>query len=461
MKVAKSNYWWKNIVIYEMYVEKFGGTFSGAAERLDYLVSLGVDCIHLLPHYPSPMIDDGYDVTDYMAVREDLGTLKDFRDFLNRAHKLGMKVIIDFVLNHTSTQHPWFAEARGSKDSDKREYYLWSSMGKELLQAPNLFPDLKSSNWIYNKTTNDYYFSTFHQEQADLNWNNPKVFSEMAKVMDFWVALGVDGFRLDAASHLVKKEGTSSDGLPETHKIIKRIRRYLDRRSPGIILLAEVCESVENTKKYFGRGDECHLVYNFPLVPEIMLALKNGDSGRVRRFASKLALIPKSCDWANFLGHHDEMSLSVAAPARQEELFDYYDPEKRHRFGHGISLRTATMLGQNKEKMLEAFQLLFSVPGSSIIYYGDEIGMENEAIPFSEKDTRKSLRAEFPWEIAKQQAQNPESLLSGVATMAKSRHIIYPTVIGSITELLARRRMMLGELVKFPLVKINSIVRKF
>ena len=205
----KKKYWWKEIIIYEVYVDKFAGTFFGMAEKIGYLKGLGVGCIHLLPHYPSPMVDDGYDVSDYMNVREDLGTLQDFTDFVAKAHGAGIKVIVDFVLNHTSTQHPWFIEARGSAKNSKRDFYLWSRTGQEYPMAPNLFPDLKDKNWIYNEQTQDYYFSTFHPKQADVNWQNPEVLKTMCQIMDFWVDKGVDGFRLDAASHLVKKRGDS------------------------------------------------------------------------------------------------------------------------------------------------------------------------------------------------------------------------------------------------------------
>jgi maltose alpha-D-glucosyltransferase/alpha-amylase len=415
------NHWWKNAIIYEVYVDKFSGTFDGLTKKLKYLKFLGINCIHLLPHYPSPMIDDGYDVSDYLGVRADLGTIEDFSNFVKNSHSVGIKVIIDFVLNHTSTQHPWFIKARSSLKNDKRDFYLWSKTGKEYRKAPNLFPDLKSSNWIYNEQTKDYYFSTFHSEQADLNWNNPKVFSEMIKIMDFWINLGVDGFRLDAASHLIKKEGTNSDGLPETHAVIKKLRSHLDKKNKNIILLAEVCDSIEKTKKYFGNGDECHLLYNFPLVGKLLLSFKRKDKNVLEKFKKNLSDIPPNCAWVNFLGHHDEMSLAIVNKKEREELFSYFDPEKKYRFSGGISLRISTMFDGNKEKIIEAFKVLLSMPGSPIVYYGDEIGMKNELLLPQEKDTRKSLRGKFDWNIENKQKLDSQSLLVNISNTIKKQ----------------------------------------
>ncbi len=311
-------------MIYEVYVDKFAGTFAGFSRKLDYLKSLGVDCIHLLPHYPSPMIDEGYDITDYMDVRENLGTLDDFKNFIKNAHDAEIRVIADFVLNHTSTRHPWFVEARGSIQNDKRDFFLWSKTGKEYPTAPNPFFNLKSSNWIYNKQTDDYYFSTFHPEQADLNWENPRVFFEMMRVLDFWVNTGVDGFRLDAVSHLIKKEGTASVGLPETHALIKKIRSYIDQNHHTIMLLATAGGAVEKTKEYFGNGDECHLVYLFPLVGQLLLALKRNNPALLQNIVKTLSDIPGNCAWAIFLGHHDEMSLKIIGDEEREELFSFF-----------------------------------------------------------------------------------------------------------------------------------------
>jgi maltose alpha-D-glucosyltransferase/alpha-amylase len=405
-------YWWKNVIIYEVYVDKFAGTFLNLTQKLPYLKSLGITCIHLLPHYPSPMIDDGYDVTDYMNVRENLGTLQDFQDFMQHARAMGIKVIVDMVLNHTSTQHPWFLEAQLSLHNSKRNFYLWSNTGKEYAGAPNLFPDLKDNNWVRNAPTNDYYFSTFHQGQADLNWNNPDVFSEMMRVLDFWVAIGVDGFRLDAVSHLIKEEGTVCDGLPKTHATIKKIRAYLDERYRDIVLLAEVGDSIPETKKYFGGGDECHLAYNFPLVAQLLIALKNNQEKLPQEFIASMLEIPENCAFVNFLGHHDEMALGMLDLAEKEMLLAYFDPEKKYRFANGVSLRIATMLHNDTEKIIKAFNMLFEIPGVPVIYCGDEIDMENDTLPKEEKDTRKSVRGSFNTAVADKQGLDNASLLN-------------------------------------------------
>ncbi|OGZ74107.1 MAG: hypothetical protein A2908_03415 [Candidatus Staskawiczbacteria bacterium RIFCSPLOWO2_01_FULL_38_12b] len=420
---SEKKYWCKNAIIYEVYVDKFCDTFNGFADKLPYLVSLGVTCIHVLPHYPSPMIDDGYDIADYTSVRKDLGTIEDFKDFLLKAHDAGIKVMVDFVLNHTSTQHPWFLEASNSALSSKRDFYLWSKTATEYAKAPNLFPDLKEKNWIYNPKTDNYYFSTFHHAQADLNWNNPDVFDQMMSVLDFWVALGVDAFRLDAVSHLIKKEGTICDGLPETHNAIKKVRTYLDRKYDNIVLLAEVGDSIKESKKYFGKGDECHLVYNFPLVGRLLLALKKGEAVLPKKFIETLSGIPESCDWVNFLGHHDEMALGMTVKKERQGLFLHFDPENKYRFAIGISLRIATMLHKNNQDIIRAFGMLLGVPGSCIIYYGDEIGMENESLPLDQKDTRKSLGGKFDWSVAGQQVLDNNSLFLQISNIINNRNV--------------------------------------
>ncbi len=409
--------WWKHAVLYEVYVDKFAGTFANFAQKLDYLKRLGVDCIHLLPHYPSPMVDDGYDISDYKNVRSDLGTLDDFSLFVKGAHERDMKVMIDFVLNHTSTEHPWFREARGSTDNPKRNFYLWSKTGTELAGAANPFKDLKPNNWIISPETGEYYFSTFYPQQADLNWDNPEVFSAMMAAMDFWVHIGVDAFRLDAASHLVKREGTNSKGLPETHALLKKIRAYLDSRYQPIPLLAEVADPIPIAATYFGNGDECHLVYNFPMSGQLFLALARGDARVIEKTVQESGAIPGNCSWALFLRHHDEMNLGSLSPEDRKELLDHFDPDTKYRFGSGTSMRLATMLHGDEEKILEAYKLLFSIPGSPIIYYGDEISMENEPLPPGEKDTRKSVRGKFDWAKAEIAERDPESLFNGIANM--------------------------------------------
>ncbi len=425
MKIVSLNdaQWWKNIILYSAYVDKFAGSFERMQEKIEYLSSLGIDCIHLLPFYPSPMVDDGYDVSDYRGIRENLGTLEDFSRFMKSAHDKGIRVMIDLVLNHTSTEHPWFLEAKNSPENPKRDFYIWSKNGNEYASAANPFSVFKLSNWIYNPLTKDYYFSTFYPQQADLNWNNPQVFSEMMLVIDFWTELGVDSFRLDAVSRIIKKEGTECVGLPETHAILKKIRVYLDEYHPNVALLGEASgkDSITTLKTYFGAGDECHLLYHFPLVGKLFLALKRNDTNIIRKILEESKDIPSNTQWAMFLRHHDEMAIAALPETERQELLDYFDPQKKYRFYLGASLRLATMFQGNKQKILDAFQLLFSVPGSSIIYYGDEIGMENDALPAGEKDTRRSIRGKFDWNKADAQRADSKSLFNSIARIIQAR----------------------------------------
>lgn len=407
--------WWKNAVFYELYVDKFAGDFPGLTNRLDYLEKLGVDCLHILPHYPSPMVDDGYDVSDYTAVRKELGTIEDFRRFASEAHSRGIRVLIDFVLNHASTEHPWFLEASSSKNNPRRDFFLWSETGEEYKGAANPFYELKPSNWIKNPATGDYYFSTFYPQQADLNWDNAEVFREMMKVIDFWIDSGVDGFRLDAASHLIKREGGDSKHLQETHAIIKKIRQHIDARNPEVILLTEADGLPQIIKEYFGEGDEAHLSYNFPLVNYFFKAIIDGSFKVSEEFLKSVSGIPEACQWAVFLGHHDEL------PLRDAETLDYFDPENKHRFNNGLAMRLSDILGGDKERIMRSFEMLFETPGTPIIYYGAEIGMQNIDLPENEKDYRKALRGEFDWATAEKAVDDQSSVFNGIRKLIEER----------------------------------------
>ena len=422
LKLLTATDWWKKTVIYSTYVDKFAGDFATMTERLDYLTRLGVGCVHLLPFYPSPFVDDGYDISDYCNVRKELGTLEDFSKFTEEAHLHGIRVMIDLVLNHTSTKHPWFIEASASPENPKRNFYLWSDTGNEYAGAANPFSILKSSNWIANPAGEGYYFSTFYPEQADLNWNNTEVFASMMGVIDFWTARGVDGFRLDAAAHLIKKEGTGCVSLPETHIVLKRVRAYLDQHHPGVALLGEAHgeDPIPVLKSYFGDGDECHLMYHFPLVGKLVLALKRDDRSVLEPMLAESAEIPEEAQWVTLLRHHDEMPLALLPEDERGEVFDYFDAEKKYQFNLGTSLRTATMFRGEKRDILRAFEMLFSIPGSPIIYYGDEIGMENILMEANERDTRRSVRGVFDWVEAERQLADPGSLFHGVAKIIEA-----------------------------------------
>lgn len=413
----KNTKWWNNAVFYELYVDKFAGDFRGLTEKLEYLEQLGVNCLHILPHYPSPMVDDGYDISDYRNIRKELGTLDDFRNFVAETHKRGIRILTDFVLNHISVEHPWFMEARSSKTNAYRNYFLWSETGEELKESTNVFFHIKPKNWIKNEATNDYYFTTFYTEQPDLNWNEPKVMEEMLSIMDFWIDLGVDAFRLDAAPHLIKKEGTNSNGLPETHAVLKQIRAHLNEKHPEVALLGEVHDTPERTREYFGMGDECHMVYHFPLATKTILATKRDDDSIVNELVANMTGIPENCSWVTFLRNHDALVFGSLPPEEKTEMLEYGDPTEKYRFrtDRGIAVRLATLFEREPEKIKKAFSLLFEERGSPVIYYGEEIGMKNDTTIGEQKDTRRYVRGKFDWEIADKQTSDSDSLFSFIA----------------------------------------------
>ncbi len=414
--------WYQEAKIYELYIDKFAGDIKGLTSRLDYFQELGINTLHLLPFYPSPMVDDGYDVSDYRSVREELGTLQDFEELVRRARAAGIRIIIDLILNHTSDRHPWFIEARASRNNAKRDHYLWSDTGKEFPLIKSGVADIKDCNWILDPVTQTSYFATYYPEQPDLNWDNPKVFEEMLAVACYWAGLGVSGFRLDAAPHLIKREGTDGRGLPETHALLKRIRAALEQTYPDCILLAEAHQSIEDTKKYFGNGDECHMAYDFPLMEQMWISLQNGDTGVVRDAVRRSVDIPENCQWAIFLRNHDEISLDTLTPDIRRALLAFLDPDGLFRFkkGETTSMRIGSIYGGDRARMRDAFKLLYSLPGSPIMYYGDEIGMTNLPHQESIRDSRRYVRGAFDWKLAEAQRADPESLFHEVARLIKN-----------------------------------------
>ncbi len=418
MTPETTQYWWKQAKIYELYIDKFAKDINGLASQMPYFESLGINCLHLLPHFPSPMTDDGYDVSDYLGVRRELGTLSDFGTMVREAHSRGIRIIIDLVLNHTSTEHPWFIEARSSKKNPRRDYYLWSDTATEF---PLAKPMVSDHVWVENVDGNDFYFSTFFDTQADLNWDNPAVFDEIVAIMNFWIKLGVDGFRLDAAPFLVKREGTDCHGIPETHAIIKRLRAAIEHDHPNVIFISEAHQSVADTKKYFGDGDECHMAYHFNLMEQMWLALQRGETLKVQHMVDESFDIPENCQWAIFLRNHDEISLATLEPGIRAALVAFLDPGGLFHFKktNYTSMRIGSVFRGNREGMRRAFRLLYSLPGSPIMYYGDEIGMSN--LPHQEgiQDSRKYVRGQFDWERAEEQMADPTSLWHEVALMIK------------------------------------------
>ena len=374
--------WYKDAVFYELYVRAFcdgngdgHGDFKGLIQKLDYLQELGVDCIWLLPIYPSPLLDDGYDVADFYGIHPDYGTLDDFKAVLDEAHRRGLRVITDLILNHTSDQHPWFQEARTSRDSPRRDYYVWSDTDQKYREARIIFVDSQPSNWEFDPQTGQYYWHRFFAHQPDLNYDNPAVQQAMLDVVKFWLDLGVDGFRADAVPYLFQREGTSCENLPETHAYLKRLRAFMDAHYPGRILLSEANQWPEDTRPYFGDGDEFHMAFHFPVMPRIFMALARSDRQPILDILARTPPIPESCQWSTFLRCHDELTLEMVTEEERAFMWDFYAPEPRMRLNLGIRRRLAPLLDNDRRKMELANSILFTLPGSPTIYYGDEVGM--------------------------------------------------------------------------------------
>jgi maltose alpha-D-glucosyltransferase/alpha-amylase len=380
---AKDPLWYKDAIIYELPVKSFHdgnadgiGDFKGLCEKLDFLQSLGVTCLWLLPFFPSPLKDDGYDIADYVAVHPSYGVLDDFKTFLRAAHDRGLKVVIELVLNHTSDQHPWFQRARSApQGSPERDYYVWSDTDQRYQQARIIFVDAERSNWTWDPVAHAYYWHRFFQHQPDLNYDNPAVVREMLSVLDFWLDLGVDGFRIDAVPYLVERDGTSCENLPETHAIIKMIRAHVDNRGPGRMLLGEANQLPADVRAYFGDGDECHMAYHFPVMPRIFLALHLEDRRPIVDVMEQTPPIPDTCQWALFLRNHDELTLEMVTDDERDYMYLAYSMDPQARINVGIRRRLAPLVGNSRHRIELLVALLFSFPGTPIIYYGDEIGM--------------------------------------------------------------------------------------
>ncbi len=401
--------WYKNAVFYELYVRAFydtnrdgHGDLQGVIQKLDYLQWLGVDCIWLLPIYPSPLKDDGYDIADYYGIHPDYGTLEDLRQLLREAHARGIRVIADLVLNHTSDQHPWFQEARRDPTSPYRDYYVWSDTDEKYSQARVIFLDSEKSNWTWDPVARQYYWHRFYSCQPDLNYDNPRVQEEMLRVVKFWLALGLDGFRADAVPYLFERENTNCENLPETHAFLKRLRRVVEDYDPQRVLLCEANQPPEAVRAYFGGdpadpsvpGDEFHMAFHFPLMPRIFMALKKEDRGDLVRILNATPPIPENCQWCTFLRNHDELSLEMVSEAERQWMWEQYAPHPRMRLNLGIRRRLAPLLDNNKARIALAYSLLFTLPGTPILYYGDEIGMgDNIAL-----EDRDGVRTPMQWD---------------------------------------------------------------
>jgi maltose alpha-D-glucosyltransferase/alpha-amylase len=380
--------WYKDAVIYQIHVKSFFdsnndgiGDFPGLLSKLDYISSLGVTAIWLLPFYPSPRLDDGYDISDYRSVHPDYGTLPDVKRFIAAAHARGIKVITELVVNHTSDQHPWFQRARLARSgSSTRDFYVWSDTDQKYAGTRIIFIDSERSNWTWDATAGAYYWHRFYSHQPDLNFDNPRVRKEVLSVMRYWLAMGVDGLRLDAVPYLVEREGTSNENLPETHDVLREMRAAVDASFPDRMLLAEANQWPEDTKEYFGNGDECHTAFHFPLMPRMYMAIAREDRFPITDILRQTPDIPPTCQWAIFLRNHDELTLEMVTNAERDYLWETYAADRRARLNLGIRRRLAPLLEHDRRRIELMKYLLFSMPGTPVIYYGDEIGMGDKAI---------------------------------------------------------------------------------
>jgi maltose alpha-D-glucosyltransferase/alpha-amylase len=376
-------HWYKDAVVYELRVGAFQdgdgdgrGDFRGLISRLDYLQDLGVSALWLLPFYPSPLRDDGYDISDYMSLHPDSGTLADFKEFIEEAHRRRLRVITDVVLNHTSDQHPWFQRARHAPEgSSARDFYVWSSKPDGYPGARIIFHDFETSNWTWDPVAKAYYWHRFYSHQPDLNFDNPAVRRSVLRMVDYWLALGVDGLRLDTVPYLYERERTNCENLPETHAFLKGMRQHIDARFSGRMLLAEANQWPEDASMYFGRGDECHMVFHFPLMPRLFMSLQMEDRYPLVDILAQTPQIPDPCQWALFLRNHDELTLEMVSDEERDYMLRYYAHDAQARINLGIRRRLAPLLDNDRRRIELMNALLFSLPGTPVLYYGDEIGM--------------------------------------------------------------------------------------
>jgi maltose alpha-D-glucosyltransferase/alpha-amylase len=394
--------WYKDAVFYELHVKAFQdtngdgmGDFRGLTEKLDYLEALGIDCIWLLPFFPSPLRDDGYDIADYYDIHPDYGTLEDFKTFLDEAHRRNLRVIADLVVNHTSDEHEWFQQARSDPNSPYRDYYVWSDTPEKYQDARIIFVDTERSNWTWDSEAEAYYWHRFFSHQPDLNYDNPAVEQEMFKVVDYWLDLGLDGFRVDAVPYLYEREGTNCENLPETHEFLKRLRRHVDAKYEDRVLLAEANQWPQDVRAYFGDGDEFHMAFNFPIMPRLYMSLRKEDRRPVIDIVNQTPPIPDDCQWCIFLRNHDELTLEMVTDEERDYMYREYAQDPRMKINIGIRRRLAPLLDNSMRRMELLNALLLSLPGSPVIYYGDEIGMGDNIY----LGDRNGVRTPMQWSI--------------------------------------------------------------
>jgi maltose alpha-D-glucosyltransferase / alpha-amylase len=424
LPVSDDPLWYKDAIIYQLHVKSFFdanndgiGDFPGLIARLDYIADLGVNTIWLLPFYPSPRLDDGYDIADYRGVHPDYGTLADVRRFITAAHDRGMRVIAELVVNHTSDQHPWFQRARHARPgSVYRDFYVWSDSDQKYAGTRVIFVDSERSNWTWDPVAGAYYWHRFYSHQPDLNYDNPRVMKEVLSVLRYWAELGIDGLRLDAVPYLVEREGTNNENLPETHIALKRIRAELDQHYPDRMLLAEANQWPEDTKDYFGDGDECHMAFHFPLMPRMYMAIAREDRFPITDILRQTPDIPPNCQWAIFLRNHDELTLEMVTQSERDFLWETYAADRRARINLGIRRRLAPLLERDRRRIELMNYLLLSMPGTPVIYYGDEIGMGDNI----HLGDRNGVRTPTQW--------SPDRN-GGFSRVADPSRLVLPTVV--------------------------------
>ncbi len=392
--------WYKDAIIYEVSIRSFfdsngdgNGDFPGLTSKLDYISWLGINCIWVLPFYVSPLKDGGYDIADFRSVHPDFGTIDDFKVFLDEAHKRGIRVLTELVVNHTSDQHPWFQEARKDPKSPYRDYYVWSDKDTRYADARIIFTDTERSNWTWDHEAGAYFWHRFFSHQPDLNYDNPRVRQEIKDVMAFWFDMGVDGMRLDAVPYLFEREGTNCENLPETHEYLRELRAFVDEHWENRAFLGEANQWPDDVRPYFGEGDECHMAYHFPVMPRLYIALRKEERRPIVDIMCQTPEIPPNCQWCMFLRNHDELTLEMVTDDERDYLYNEYAKDPRMRVNIGIRRRLAPLLDNSRRRIELMNALLFSLPGTPIVYYGDEIGM-GDNIYLGDRD---SVRTPMQW----------------------------------------------------------------
>jgi maltose alpha-D-glucosyltransferase / alpha-amylase len=418
--MESSPLWYKDAIVYELHVRAFydsdgdgAGEFKGLTYKLDYLKDLGVSAVWLLPFYPSPWRDDGYDISDYTGIHPAYGTLDDFKMFLEEAHRREIRVITELVLNHTSDQHPWFQQARSSRDNPKRDWYVWSETPDRYKDARIIFTDTEQSNWAWDMSSKSYYWHRFFGHQPDLNYDNPAVREEMWNVMKFWLEMGVDGLRLDAVPYLVERDNTSCENLPETHDVLKFLRHRLDENFSDKMFLAEANQWPKDVRAYFGSADECHMAFHFPLMPRMFMAVRLEDRKPVVDALERTPAIPDPCQWGIFLRNHDELTLEMVTMDERDYMYDEFAKDARAKLNIGIRRRLAPLMESDRRRIELLNGLLMSLPGTPIIYYGDEIGMGDNIYLGDRNGVRTPMQWNGGWNAGFSGA-DPERLYSAL-----------------------------------------------